>query len=101
MNKKANLINLKLLADEVLASMDGASKNMLTDRYIKKIKWQQSMEQMGLSKRTFFRRLERAQESFAKSCFSRGYNQTWLEENYFDQSWIKEIFFHYKDKQNK
>ena len=101
MNKKANLINLKLLADEVLSSMDGASKNILTDRYIKKIKWQQSMEQTGLSKRTFFRRLERAQESFAKSCFARGYNQTWLEENYFDQSWIKEIYYHYKDKQNK
>lgn len=101
MNKKANLINLKLLADEVLSSMDGASKNILTDRYIKKIKWQQSMEQMGLSKRTFFRRLERAHESFAKSCFARGYNQTWLEENYFDQSWIKDIFYHYSEKQNK
>lgn len=101
MNKKANLINLKLLADEVLSSMDGARKNILTDRYIKKIKWQQSMEQMGLSKRTFFRRLERAHESFAKSCFARGYNQTWLEENYFDQSWIKDIFYHYSEKQNK
>lgn len=101
MNKKANLINLKLLADEVLSSMDGASKNILTDRYIKKIKWKQSMEQMGLSKRTFFRRLERAHESFAKSCFARGYNQTWLEENYFDQSWIKDIFYHYSEKQNK
>ena len=101
MDKKANLINLKLLADETLSKMDRAGSSVLTDRYIKKIKWQQSMEQMGLSKRTFFRRLERAHESFAKSCFARGYNQTWLEENYFDQSWIKDIFFHYKDKQNK
>lgn len=100
MNKKANLINLKLLADEVLASMDGANKTILTDRYIKKIKWEQTMEQMGFSKRTFFRRVEKAHESFAKGCFARGYDQKWFEENYFDQSWIKDIFNHYETKQN-
>ncbi|MBR2030335.1 MAG: hypothetical protein IJ999_05470 [Clostridia bacterium] len=89
-----------MLADEVLASMDGANKTILTDRYIKKIKWEQTMEQMGFSKRTFFRRVEKAHESFAKGCFARGYDQKWFEENYFDQSWIKDIFNHYETKQN-
>ena len=101
MNKKANLINLKLLADEVLSTMDGASKNVLADRYIKKIRPEKTIEQLGISRRTFFRRLERAEESFAKGCFMRGYDKNWLEENYFDQSWVKDLFFRISQKEQK
>lgn len=92
MDKKANLINLKLLADETLSKMDRAGNSVLTDRYIKKIRPEKTMEQLDISRRTYFRRLEKAEESFAKSCFMRGFDQKWLEENYFDQSWIKDLY---------
>ena len=100
MNKKANLINLKLLADEVLACMEDKSGNLLKLKYIQKTKVQDIMDQMQVSQRTFFRRLDKAEESFAKKCFARGYDQKWFEENYFDQSWIKDLYQHFYQKQN-
>ena len=92
MDKKANLINLRLLADEVLASTDRASRRVLEDKYIKKITPEETMEQLGISRRTFFRRLDRAEESFGKGCFARGCDTKWFEQNYFDQSWLKDLF---------
>ena len=101
MDKKINLINLKLLADEVLSTMDRAFGDVLTDRYIKKIKPEKTIEQLGISRRTFFRKLERAEESFAKGCIMRGFDQKWFEQTYFDQSWIKDLFFRISQKEEK
>jgi hypothetical protein len=101
MDKKANLINLKLLADEVLSTMDRAGNSILTDRYIKKIRPEKTIESLGISRRTFFRRLDKAEESFAKGCIMRGFDQKWLEQNYFDQSWIKDLYLRISQKEEK
>ena len=99
MDKKANLINLKLLVDEVLSKMDGADNSVLSGRYIDKIKPQVTIEQLGISRRTFFRKLDKAEESFAKGCIKHGFDQSWLEQNYFDQSWIKDLYERIKQKE--
>lgn len=101
MDKKANLINLKLLTDEVLSTMDRADNNILTDRYIKKIRPEKTIESLGISRRTLFRRLDKAEESFAKGCIMRGFDQKWLEQNYFDQSWIKDLFLRISQKEQE
>jgi len=103
MNKKNNLINLKLLTDEVLASLDGDSKILLVDKYVKKEDKEKTISRLEISNRTYFRRLILAEEKFAKGCILRGCDEKWFEENYFDQRWLTEIFDNIKRKaeQNK
>lgn len=99
MNKKSNLINLKLLTDEIMAVMDGESFVILTNKYFKNLKAEKSVEQLGISLRTYFRRLDKAEDRFAKECLLRGCGDDWFKENYFDQSWIKNLYDDEREKE--
>lgn len=100
MNKKNNLINLKLVTDEILATLDDTAREILTGRYITKEHRDDVIARLGLSLRTYFRRLDKALRTFACECAVRGCDETWLEENYFDQSWLKNLYYTLLLKQN-
>lgn len=101
MNKKNDLINLKVATDEALAAIDGTSRSILEDKYFRRLKLADTAARLGLSLRTCFRRLQKAEERFANACAAKGCDQKWFEENYFSQSWLKNLYFRIKEAAEK
>lgn len=48
-------------------------------------------KQLGISRRTLYRRLDSALNSFAKFLRQQGYDEQWYEENFGCCEWLKEI----------
>lgn len=92
MNKKNALINLKITTDEILSALGDESREILVARYVTKEDRDAVTGRLGLSVRTYFRRLEKAMKTFACECCARGCDEKWFAENYFDQSWLKNLY---------
>lgn len=101
MNKKNNLINLKLLTDETLEALGEECRTVLKNKYIECLKPEETAKSLGISLRTYFRRLDKAEKSFAKELLRRGCDDEWFKENYFDQSWLKYLYENTLEKVEK
>ncbi len=91
-NKKNKLINLKLLADEVFACLDKETRDLLYDKYIARLNRQTMAKKLNVSTRTYYRKLDRAETSFAKECLLRGVDDKTFKQDYFDQNWLKTVY---------
>ncbi len=65
--RKNLLINFKVKLENILKSIPDILKLIIYNKHIKLMKNEEIIEQLGLSVRTYFRRLEKAEEFILKS----------------------------------
>ena len=100
-NKKNKLINLKLLTDEVFVNMTSENRTLLFDRYVLRLNSVKSAKKLNVSSRTYYRKLDKAEVTFAKECLLRGIDDKVFCQDYLDQSWLKNLYDKIEDREGK
>lgn len=93
--RKKLLVNLKVLIDEALSKLDKNNARILILKYVDRVKPEIAMEILGLSRRTYFRRIDGAVNDFALTLSNLGYAENILETMLKKEHWIKEFFNNY------
>ena len=86
--RKVNLINLKLIVEKVLASLNTKHLRVLSLRYIQCLKSEELAEHLNKSRRTVFRLLNDAMEEFVKNMLNFGFCSNYLYKNLKTEKWI-------------
>ncbi len=90
--KKVNLINLKILCDEILLEMNNIDSKLIMLRYIDKLPCEKVIELMNLSRRTYFRKLSKALKSFELMLYSKILKNNILYSNFISDDFFNDIF---------
>jgi predicted DNA-binding protein (UPF0251 family) len=96
--RKVSLINLKILTEEILKKLDEKDAKMLILVYCDGTKRREIADKCNISLRTVFRRIESAEQSFAKKLVCKGYNAFTLAKMLKDEAWIKSVYDRYCQK---
>ena len=91
-DRKVTLINLKLLIEDALKKMNSEDAKILIERYLDGTKRRVLAEKQGVSIRTVFRQIEKAEISFNKNLLCMGYSPTRLEKMLCNETWIKSVY---------
>lgn len=90
--KKVNLINLKLLCDEVLTEMDKNDSKLIILRYIDNIPCEQATKLLNLTTRTYYRKLQKALKNFKLRLHSKILKSNVLYNNFTNDTFFNSIF---------
>ena len=90
--RKKLLVNLKVLVDSNIEKLDNLSARLLIMRYLDNIKPDICLEILKLTRRTYFRKLDRALEEFSLKLKLSGYTPAVLEQLVQKEHWIKEHY---------
>ena len=91
-HRKVTMINLKLMIESILQKMRPNEASCLIERYVDGAKRRVMAEHEGVSMRTIFRRIERAEESFAIILFAKGYTEEKLNKMLRSEQWIHNVY---------
>lgn len=91
-NRKIDLINLKVLTDKILSIMNVNQSTLLTEKFINGLKNEKLIEKLGISNNTFYRRLHLSVNNFGKRVVEINCDKNWFEKNYLVQPWIKKLY---------
>ena len=86
------LINLKVLIEDILSSMQEKDADILICRYIENIKFKDIALEKNIGLRTVFRRVERAEVMFSKKLEARGYSDLKLRNMLKNEKWIMNYY---------
>lgn len=89
--RKIKLINLKVLTEKVLLKCGRSSATILISKYIDGKTNAEIAENNKLSLRTYFRRLNDAEEKFECVLSAYGFNEQWLQHYLSSEKWLIEI----------
>lgn len=92
-NKKVNLINLNVICMDALRGIDRNLAKILALKHFEGMQARDIIEIMGLSERTYFRRLNSAYIEFEKYLMAHGYTPTFFEKMLEKEGWITEIYY--------
>ncbi len=92
MNKKNDLINLKVIADEAFRQMECEPAQMLRARFVEGASHDVLIRRYGYAERTYFRKFEKAVASFVLTLERTGFDDAWFRKHYFSQRWLKERY---------
>ncbi len=90
--RKVTLINLKILVDETLKSINQEYAEFLIEKYLDGVKSKELMERHNISMRTVFRKLDTALKSFASCLIKKGYNNFYLTTMLKNEEWILNVY---------
>lgn len=90
--RKVTLINLKVLIEDILSSMQEKDADILICRYIENIKFKDIALEKNIGLRTVFRRVERAEDMFSKKLEARGYSDLKLRNMLKNEKWIMNYY---------
>ena len=96
--RKVTIINLKLLIEEALASMDSKDALILIEKYIDGIKSKDIMQKHDISMRTVFRKIDSAIKGFVSALQKKGYTSAKLEKMLENEGWINNVYKRIADK---
>lgn len=91
-DRKINLINLKVLIEDVLAVLPSKYRKVLILKYVDGVKGDDIALLMRVSNRTYFRFKNSAIEHFSKVLVSKGYNKQKLEEMFCGENWLNNLY---------
>lgn len=97
-NNKITLINLKVMIEKSLCSLNEIHKKILILKYFDKNNNQTIIEALNLSRRTYFRKLKEAVKSFSKSLIQFGYTDNYLFNMLKNEEWIMGLYNNYSKK---
>ena len=98
--KKILLINIRVLIDETLLSMDKEYAKVLILRYLDGCSNEQIKSLLELPERTMFRRLDKATVLFEKILFNHFKKFPKLFEDIKKDKWLMQIYNHFLQKGN-
>lgn len=100
-HRKVAIINLKVLIDKAISRLSSQNKRIIILKYIDNMSNKDITELMNISLRTFFRRLQRAFDSFCQCLsFENSCNDDILQ-NYLTQKWFRNFLDFFDDKKEK
>lgn len=99
--RKVKLINIKLLIEKALKKLDKKDAKILICKYFDKMGPEEIIASFGLSRRSYFRRIQDAESSFESSCASLGFPISRLQTYLDSEEWIKQIAATFQAKQAK
>lgn len=91
-HRKITFINLKVLIEKTLCSLDSLSCKILTLKYCDKMSNEMIIDVLNLKRRTYFRKFNGALSAFASKLLMNGYTVEKIIELIEDESWIIDIF---------
>lgn len=89
--RKVKLINIKLLVEASLASIDEKQAKILILKYFDKAEPEKIMQALSLPRRTFYRKLTEAESAFESKFVCSGFPIERLERYLCDEGWIIEV----------
>ncbi len=92
-NKKVNLINLNVICMDALRGIDRNLAKILALKHFEGMQARDIIDIMGLSERTYFRRLNNAYIEFEKFLAKHGYTPAFFEKMLEKEGWITEIYY--------
>ena len=90
--KKVNLINLKVLTDETLVDMSEEKSKLIVLRFIDNIESKNAIKILGLSRRTYFRRLNEALSEFEHVFYTKLIKNKLLYRELKNEEFLEDIF---------
>lgn len=98
--RKKMLINLKVLIEQTIANLDVESARILVLKFFDKVSADDCAKVMTYSRRTFFRKLDKAVESFGLNLKVNGYTSASLFETFKKESWIMDYYYNFLKQKN-
>lgn len=92
-NKKVNLINLNVICMDALRGIDRNLAKILALKHFEGMQAKDIIDIMGLSERTYFRRLNNAYVEFEKYLATHGFSSSFFEKMLEKEGWITEIYY--------
>ena len=97
--RKAKLINMKVLVDKCLLKSEKQNAQLLIEKYIDDESSEIIAERHGLNVRTYFRKLNQAENSFSFLMIKEGFSEERLEKYLAGEKWILEVCQKFNDDQ--
>lgn len=96
--RKVSLVNAKVLVDKVLAKLDIKSSKILVQKFIDGKRHCDIAKMLNVSKRTAYRRIEKALTDFAEKLINMGFCSQKLFLMLKNERWIISVFESYSKK---
>ncbi len=96
--RKKRLINIKVLTENCLKSIDNLQARILIGKYINEEPCEILAQRLNLAERTFFRKLKEAEESFSKALCRYGFNDEKISSYLKGESWIIDVYENFLDE---
>lgn len=90
--RKAKLVNIKVLADTCLLKSDKTSAQLLIEKYIDEDQGEDIALRHNINFRTYFRKMIQAETSFSILMLREGFSESKLNEYLKDEKWIIEVY---------
>lgn len=90
-DEKRKIVNLRYIVGKALKQMKDKSREILIDRMIYKKTFSDISKERKIAMRTTFRRLENAENEFAKTLSSLGFGERKLQEEFANDKYVKTI----------
>ena len=72
--RKVKLINIKVLTEKALQSLDEGEAKILISKYVEKKPVDLTLDELSLCRRTYFRKISEAEAGFEASCAKMGFS---------------------------
>lgn len=92
-DRKRKLINLNVICIKALKSLDRDFAKILALKYFDRMSSSDIAKTLGLSERTYFRRLNNAQDSFESYLAVNGFNAEYFSKEFSNEGWILEVYY--------
>lgn len=99
--RKKFLINLKILTDNILKRIDNDIARILVLKFVDKVKAETASQILGISIRTFFRKINIGISQFSRQLLLFGYTPEKLLQLFKNEEWVTEIYMTYSKKSTK
>ncbi len=99
--RKKLMVNLKVITENVMASLDTNSARILVMKYFDHVKPDVCYKLLDMSRRTFFRKANKAVDEFALHLKNLGYDHETLNNMLYKEQWIKEYFNHFSRQEEE
>lgn len=90
--EKRRIVNLRYAVCNALKNMKEKSRDILIDRMINKKTFGEISESRKIAMRTTFRRLEIAEDEFAKALSALGYGERKLQEEFSNDKYVGSVY---------
>ena len=91
-DRKVTLINLKVLVNKILNSLNETSCKILALKYIDRLNNETIIKSLNLKRRTYFRKFNSAINSFANLLLVNGFNKETAPEFIENENWIFDVY---------
>lgn len=95
--RKSKLVNIKVLVDKCLLKCQQQGAQLLIERYIDDDISENIAERNNLNIRTYFRKLQQAENSFSTFILKEGFSDERLEKYLANEKWILEVCEKFKN----